>query len=291
MTPTDAHHTPAPDEIALPAFEDALWTALAAEHRSLHRRRPWAPRPAVRKVLSAAAAVAVVAGIGVVASSHGRGGTTIAAGPSSATTAPLSIEEQALAVLDPIARSSVVVTEEYEDDVLVSRSWHDSRTWGGRTVWYDAEGRPTGEIGLLDQPGEERPAQAVWIDHCRREWGQEPVTFVTSSSFDVVAGDLGRALFADGREVVDGVEMIRLRQTRPDPHDNTVTYLLDPDTLLPAAVRVAEHPERLDRLTVQPRTAETLAQLVTTAPATGYEEVPPPADDPSLSMFQGARSC
>lgn len=350
MTPTDT-----PDEVALPAFEDALWAALRAEHAAQAATavppsststtdevevldddgpdgdalaRPPVVVPvdagrrrhrALRRALAAAAAVAVLAGIGVVASTAGDDGTTTIAGPSTEAPPALTIEEQARRVLAPLADTTVSIEETYEDGVLVARRWSDARSGSTRTVWYDAAGRPTGELGPTVPPGDDLPGEAAWVDHCRSEWGVEPVAVLQSSELEVVVEDLGLgALVSDGREAVDGRERVRLRavteaaaeqlfaeeppyvdpaEVRPDQLEQGYAYYLDAETLLPVAVRYAASeamPETKVRITVQERTAETLQQLVTTGPA-GYAEV---EREPELvggrvisTPFQGARSC
>jgi hypothetical protein len=345
MTPTDT-----PDDLALPAFEDALWAALRAEHAA--QARPLAPpsststtdevevldddgfagppvvvpvdagrrrHRALRRALAAAAAVAVLGGIGVVASTAGDDGTTAIAGPSTEAPEEIGIEEQARRALDPLAFDSVSIEETYEDGVLVARRWSDSRTMDERTVWYDPQGQPTGELGLVAPPGDEPSREAAWVDHCRRERGTGPLSYHQSSAFIVVTKDLGLgALVSDGREVVDGRELVRLRsvreevalelfaeeppyvdpdEVRPDQLEQGVAFYLDAETLLPVAVRhggTDGRPETEVRITVQPRTAENLQQLVTTGPG-DYTEVPPEAegDGPRVfaNPFQGARSC
>jgi len=342
MTATD---TPDSPEIALPAFEDALWAALRAEHARARATgspisststtddvevldptpvvvpvdAPGRQRRALRRVLAAAAAVAVLAGIGVVAATRGDDGGTTVAGPSteSPTTEPLTIEEQAAAAMAPIEYSSVSVEDSYEDGVLVSRRWTDTLSFASRTVWYDADGDPTGETGVAVPPtGEEPPREGVWVDHCRRQWGRWDIGFHETSEFMVVAKDTPHATFADGREELDGRELIRLRpltdeaagevlddegnlavardEIRPDQLEQRINYLLDPETLLPVAARFAPTDGfrgSLVRIAIEPRDAETLQELVTTGPA-GYEEVPPPADGGSFSNpFQGASEC
>jgi hypothetical protein len=317
----DTHDAPTPDEIALPVFEDALWGALRAEHATLTSSTSPAddvevpaaivdPDPLVdptalpvgrrrtgRRVLAAAAAVAVLAGIGVVATTRGDDGGTTVAGPSTeapTTTEPLTIEAQIAATLDPIVDSSVSVESAYEDGVLVSRRWTDSLSWATRTVWYDSAGNLTGDSGMASAPtGEMPPQDGVWVDHCRREWGTTRIGFRMSSDLAVVAGDIGRAIFADGHEVLDDERGIDPDDIRPDQLERRITYLVDPETLLPVATRVAAGDGFVGsfvRIEIEPRTAETLGGLVVTAPE-GYEEVPPPADDSFSNPFRGAEAC
>jgi hypothetical protein len=296
MTPTDTDIQDAPDEVALPAFEDALWSALRTERRRYQRagRRS--------RVLVAAAVVAVLAGAGAVAATRDDGTGTTTAGPStdttaSTTTVPLTLEQRAAAAI--IARAPESVVREDVDSGITYSQWGDGLTLAMRTVYTAPDGRVLGEQGqtrLPDpddpvEPGE--PGEGVAVNHCRR-------TVIRGSDFlggtilGWLGSDMERGIWAsDGTEVIDGRELIRLRtwaeadMPAPDPEtdswepptarewDLTQATYLDPETLMPVLTRYrigAEDESRVD-YTIFPRDEESLANVLVTVPD-GYTELP-----------------
>jgi hypothetical protein len=290
MTPIDTDL----DEVALPTFEDDLWTALRAEHarcsRGSHRGR---------RLLAAAAVVAVLAGVGgVVATGVARDDdpTTIA-GPSTetpTTAAPLSLEERASAAMLAAIDETIVRTDGTDMAGGPLVGFTDARTGAQRHVWYGPDGRVLGEQGSsgIPEPGSSEDPGGAIVDHCARTfqdgWGMRSGTVL-----DSVGGDMGNGIWvADGTEVVDGRELIRLRtwaepdmpppdpdtgrweRPTPDEWDPTSATYLDPETLLPVMSRhhIGEPDETRVTYTMLPRDEANLAEVLVTVPP-GYTEV------------------
>jgi hypothetical protein len=226
---TDTH-----DEIALPAFEDALWSALRAEHA-----RATAPstspadevevldplaapprRPLVRRALAAAAAVALLGAAAVLAVRAGDDGGAADVGPvateADPTTTTLAPEARLADALRELTTTHVVATDERVDDRLVRQSWSDDTSGTRHGIEYREDGeRPRFELGLATGPDPEAgllanpPMRA--IDHCARQWAASGGPNL-SSDLRRLADDLdeGRAV-VDGTEVVAGRELLVVR--------------------------------------------------------------------------------
>ena len=262
MTPTDTHD-PFDEELALPAFEDALWAALRAEHARTRRRvvrrdrasgvvggrrRGTAADPpivvpvdaprrrhrALRRGLAAAAVVAVLAGVGAVVADDGDDPRTVA-GPSTTdapttTSAPAPLEDRIVIALDEAAAASVTATEERRGGVLVQQSWGDDVSGGRRILRYGEDEKALFDLGPADAPlpGGARLVEVVLraVDHCFRQWSVAPGALIGGP-----LGDLARAvergdLQPDGTAVVEDRELLVLRPVAR-------SYEVDPETGLP----------------------------------------------------------
>jgi hypothetical protein len=322
---TDTDSTPAaPDEIALPGFEDALWAALRAEHAE-HAGGPASstatadavevhePTPivvpvdatgrrhrALRRVLAAAAAVAVLAGIGVVVATGGEDGDgTTVAGPSTESTPEPTLEEQiSAAMLAADAEGLIERSVGSGPRMPTYTEVLDPRSRALRQVWYGADGRVLAEQGagsLTPTDPDTGDLGGGVVDHCARTftpgWGMS-----TNTTLQSVGSDMERGIWAvDGTEVVDGRELIRLRTwtdadmpmpdpdtgmwARPTPADwnQRLAVYVDPDSLLPVLTRhgIGEPDEIRVEHTFLPRTEANLAETVVTVPE-GYETLPRP---------------
>ncbi len=252
---TDTQPTPAApdDEVALPAFEDALWAVLRTEHAEHHGHagatisstatadavEVHEPTPivvpvdatgrrhrALRRVLAAAAAVAVLAGIGVVVATGDGGGGTTVAGPSTESTPEPTLEERAAAAMLAVADDVIQRSVASGPQMSTSATFNDPRSAAMRQVWYAADGRVLAEQGagrLTPTDADTGDLGGGIVDHCARTftpgWGMS-----TSTTLQSIGSDMERGIWAvDGTEVVDGRELIRLRtwtdadMPSPDP--------------------------------------------------------------------------
>jgi hypothetical protein len=325
VTPTDTDPMPAaPDEVALPAFEDTLWAVLRVEHAAARTSTTTPPetttdvagdlgtRPVIvpvdasrrrhrglRRALAAAAIVAVLAGVGFVASTAGDDPATVA-GPAPDPVAPSTepvpgeptVEQRAAATMLGQVETTIVMTQVREGGTVVIRTWNDGATRARRQVHYDAAGEPTTDVGPQAVGSEDAPADWWAVDRCGRRYrAMGPA--LESSLLAFVGGDLesGKAVVV-GSEVVDGRALLAVRWwredvpvaldpatgrwARPDPGQIDPRHLvhLDPETLLPVLVRndIGGPEDHVVEVTVLPRNDETLTEVVTTVPD-GYAEV------------------
>jgi hypothetical protein len=238
VTTTDTHGPADPaDEFALPAFEEALWSALRAEHARAAASATIAStstaddvevldpiarsprRPPLRRSLAAAAAVALVgmaAALGVRAGGDGeadeRPVATDVSSTEPSTTGPsttVPVEEQAAAALTDLAATNVVGTEERTGGVLVSRGWADQSSGAVHTIGYLTDGESPGfELGLaspIDPDGGLLVDPVLRaIDHCARQHSED--VGPTMSGFDALSR-LAQDL-REGRAIIDGTEQL-----------------------------------------------------------------------------------
>ncbi|HEX7131555.1 MAG TPA: hypothetical protein VF228_03225 [Iamia sp.] len=248
MTPTD---TPAPDEIALPAFEEALWSALRAEHARAGESTANAststaddvevldPAPnaapmvrrRARRALAVAAAVAVLGASAVLAARAGGGdddGTTVVRPVATDPTTTLAPEAQLAADLRELMLTTVVATESRVQGRLVRRGWADDVSGTRHGIEYGPDGEtPEFELGLAEAPDPDggfvaNPLLRA-VDHCSGQWSESAGPNM-SSELRGLADQLDRgSAVIDGTDVVDGREMLVVRPV-------SSRFEIDPET-------------------------------------------------------------
>jgi hypothetical protein len=265
------------DEIALPRFEDRLWAELADEHeehrarfagpggpgRSRHRRR--VRRSLAVGVAAVAAAAAVFATVVVQRPDAPPGGGD---GTDLATRIVSAMEEAAATSVVHVAQDNT----SYGDD----ETWTDETTGAFRSLQHDDAGGPLFDSGAAAVPGEPDPDVPVrTVDYCFDEYteGAAALPVGPGSATRWVQNYLERGwLVEDGTEVVDGRELIRLREV-PDeeygtPGQEPGYVLVDPETYRP--VLNVGYPgsddEYTQRFEYLPRSPENLARLVAPVP-------------------------
>jgi hypothetical protein len=213
------------DEIALPRFEEGLRARLAEAHRGhtgspagagdrtpagLHQRR--ARRSLTLGVGAIAAATALVVGVVVQQSGDGDAGDRTDTGeePAPGTPVPPTSELAPLviAAIDEAAATSVVHISQDNATYGDGEGWIDETTGAGRLLQYGDDGEPTFDSS-------ETADATVTVDHCFSEYavGVPSLPVVSGSATQWVQNYLADGwMVEDGTEVVDGRELIRLRE-------------------------------------------------------------------------------
>jgi hypothetical protein len=270
---TELHDT------ALPRFEDRLWDELSEAHRQRQDQRPAVVTPhrpnRRRRPLAVGAAVAVAAATTLVI-----GLATLPGGKPQPASA--SVEKRIVTATDGALSRSVVHT--VDDFVPASEgndreTWYDATTGAARTRDVDDQGAVVFDDGpaTRPEPGDrtriERRVQACDATYADTAGPALPVDLVEMHARDDIAA--GR-LVVDGTEVVDGRELIRLRQPADPEASGSVeqTLYVDPDSYLPVELRsdAGGPDENVVRFEYLPRTAANLALLSPPVPE-GYAEV------------------
>jgi hypothetical protein len=214
------------DEIALPRFEERLRARLAEAHleatsapagagdrspAQLHQRR--ARRSLTLGVGAIAAATALV--VGVVAQQSGGGDgdgdrTDTGAEPAPGTPIPPTSELAPLviAATDEAAATSIVHISQDNDSYGDSEGWIDETTGAGRLLQYGDDGEPRFDSS-------ETADATLTVDHCFAEYaeGVPGLPVVGHNATRWVQNQLADGwMVEDGTEVVDGRELIRLRE-------------------------------------------------------------------------------
>lgn len=184
----------------LPAFEHRLWEELA--HLHADRPAPERPRRRAYRLTAAGLAAAACVAVGVVVADQRGDGTTT--GPAEvATTAPDPV---------PIGDDAIVVIRRDGET-----TWRDEATGAIRTSTaesdqvlrhYESAREPRGSRwGIADQALVDHESRTYWVrpEAPAGEWVDVP-----GREADWIAGEIEQgSLTADGREVVDGRELLR----------------------------------------------------------------------------------
>jgi hypothetical protein len=203
------------DEIALPRFEARLRERLVLAHDDHHRAGPGrgpARRSLTVGAAALAAAAALVVAVAVRTSDGGGAGPDVAAddrGDGGIEVPPTSeLVPLVIAATDEAAATSVVHVVQHNDTYGDDEGWTDESTGAGRSLMYGEDGEP-----LFDSSGS--GGDTLTVDHCFAEYAEGAAAFPprAGSATQWVQNYIAEGLLVeDGTEVVDGRELIRLRQ-------------------------------------------------------------------------------
>ncbi|HEY8524832.1 MAG TPA: hypothetical protein VIL48_07720 [Acidimicrobiales bacterium] len=272
---TTIHPRDPQGEIALPRFENRLWTELAREHRARlaaapgrgepgagepgrglgpRRRRRGAGRLAVGIAATAAAAAAVVA---VVAwPGDGTRRADVATGPAEDAPAAPGPDAQEPPADDLAER--IAAANEAPDPPAIVRVTQDNADYGDETMWTDeatgavrslsltAAGENSWDSGPIRvAPGDGASGQRT-VDYCFEQYedrdGPELPVPAGSATAWVTNGLRDGSLQVGGTQVVDGRELILLREVLGDVEPSGDGWTSLGDGARGAAEDTAEEP-------------------------------------------------
>lgn len=273
----DAH-----DELAMPGFEDRLWSELHQLHARRQGqagpppgpapRRRWRPGPrALLAVVGTAAAAAAVAVLVV------GDGTVPGSRPQAAEA---SVEERVLAATEPDAGDSIIhQVRTPGDQADADESWYDEVTGARRERTLTADGDVLVDIGWPEPPAADEPplptTSVLGIGDCdpgtrlaldadgnlrscvptdtappqpmhavrRVDHCRREYSDVESPVVAHPGWGYLRMYLETGDIVEDGTEQVDGRELiRLRNHDSSYVYLVDPETYLPVQEIVAAAP-------------------------------------------------